>query len=187
MAQTGDHDAELVARVARGDRAAFGELYDRYLPLVLRWSLRETRNREIAADLAAETFAAALIASPRYRAAKGQVGTWLLGIARNKLRESRRHRRVEDSARRRIGLQPAELTDDDLERVEELVSLEGSGVVAMLDALPAALREAVAQRVIEERSYEEIATELSCSESVVRQRVSRGLRNLRSQLEGDSL
>lgn len=184
MAHERDHDAELVARIARGDRAAFGELYDRYLPLVLRWSLRETGNREIAADLAAETFAAALIASPRYRAAKGSVGTWLLGIARNKLRESRRHRQIEDSARRRVGLDRTELTDADLERIDDLVSLEGMGVVQLLDTLPDTLREAVAQRVLEERSYEEIASELSCSESVVRQRVSRGLRNLRSQLEG---
>ena len=110
MAQERDHDAELLGRIARGDRAAFGQLYDRYLPLVLRWSLRETGNREIAADLAAETFAAALIASPRYRASKGSVGAWLLGIARNKLRESRRHRRIEDTARRRLGLDRTELT-----------------------------------------------------------------------------
>jgi RNA polymerase sigma factor (sigma-70 family) len=184
MAQQRDHDGELVGRIARGDRAAFGQLYDRYLPLVLRWSLRETGNREIAADLAAETFAAALIASPRYRPSKGSVGAWLLGIARNKLRESLRHRRVEDTARRRLGLDRTELTDTDLDRVDELVSLEGAGVVELLETLPAALREAVAQRVLEERSYEEIAAELRCSESVVRQRVSRGLRNLRSQLEG---
>jgi DNA-directed RNA polymerase specialized sigma24 family protein len=65
-------------------------IYDRYLPLVLRWSLRETGNREVAADLVAETFAAAPIASLRYRPRKRSVGTWLLGIARNKLRESRR-------------------------------------------------------------------------------------------------
>jgi RNA polymerase sigma factor (sigma-70 family) len=182
MAEQADHEAELVVRIARGDRAAFAEIYDRYLPLVLRWSLRETGNREIAADLAAETFAAALIASPRYRASKGAVGTWLLGIARNKLRESRRHHRIEDSARRRVGLDRTELTDADLERIDELVSLEG-GVAELFDALPPVLREAVAQRVIEERSYEEIAADLTCSESVIRQRVSRGLRTLRSQLE----
>jgi len=182
MAEQADHDAGLVARIAHGDRAAFAEIYDRYLPLVLRWSLRETGNREIAADLASETFAAALIASPRYRASKGAVGTWLLGIARNKLRESRRHHRIEDSARRRVGLDRTELTDADLERIDELVSLD-AGVVELFDGLPAVLREAVAQRVIEERSYEEIAADLSCSESVIRQRVSRGLRTLRSQLE----
>jgi len=49
--------------------------------------------------------------------------------------------------------------------------------------LTPALREAVSQRVIKERSYEEIAEELRCSESLVRQRVSRGLRTLRSELE----
>jgi RNA polymerase sigma-70 factor (ECF subfamily) len=182
MSAADDHDAELVGRIARGDRRAFEQIYDRYLPLVLRWSLRETANREIAADLAAETFAAALIAAPRYRASKGAVGTWLLGIARNKLRESRRHHRIEDSARRRVGLDRTELTDADLERVDELVSLE-AGIADLFDALPAVLRDAVAQRVIEERSYEEIAVDLRCSESVVRQRVSRGLRTLRSQLE----
>ena len=60
-------DAALIGRIASGDKAAFATIYDRYLPLVLRWSLRETGNREGAADLAAETSAAALIVSPRYR------------------------------------------------------------------------------------------------------------------------
>jgi RNA polymerase sigma factor (sigma-70 family) len=182
MAEVQDEGALLVARIARGDKAAFTAIYDRYLPLVLRWSLRETGNREIAADLAAETFAAALIASPRYRPGKGSVGVWLLGIARNKLRESRRRRRIEDSARRRVGLDPTAFGESDFERVEELTSLDAS-VIELLETLPPALREAVSQRVIEERSYEEIAEQLRCSESVVRQRVSRGLRTLRSELE----
>jgi RNA polymerase sigma-70 factor (ECF subfamily) len=182
MAEPRDDDALLVARIGRGDEAAFTSIYDRYLPLVLRWSLRETGNREVAADLAAETFAAALIASPRYRPGKGSVGSWLLGIARNKLRESRRRRRVEDSARRRVGLDSAVFGDADFDRVDELISLDAD-VVGLLETLPPALREAVSLRVVEERSYEEIAAELRCSESVVRQRVSRGLRTLRSELE----
>ena len=177
-----DDEARLVARIARGDEAAFTAIYDRYLPLVLRWSLRETGNRELAADLVAETFAAALIASPRYRPRKGSVGTWLLGIARNKLRESRRRLRVEDSARRRVGLDPVAFGETDFERVEELTSLD-AGVIALLETLQPSLREAVSLRVIEERSYEEIAEQLRCSESVVRQRVSRGLRTLKSELE----
>jgi RNA polymerase sigma-70 factor (ECF subfamily) len=182
MAERWNDDATLVARIAHGDEAAFTAIYDRYLPLVLRWSLRETRNREVAADLAAETFAAALLASARYRPGKGSVGTWLLGIARNKLRESRRRRRVEDAARRRVGLDPAAFGEVDFERVDELISLD-AGLVELLGTLPPALREAVSLHVIEERPYEEIASQLRCSESVVRQRVSRGLRALRSELE----
>jgi len=38
-------------------------------------------------------------------------------------------------------------------------------------------------RVLEERDYHELARTLDCSESVVRQRVSRGLRSLRERLE----
>lgn len=168
--------------VAAGDEAAFGVLYRRHLPVVLRWCLRQTGNREVAADLAAEVFAAALTVAHRYRPRQGSVLAWLLGIAQNKLRESRRRGRVADSARRRLRQEPLALTDADLERVEELVSLD-SEVMERVRALPAALRDALTGRIVEERSYEEIASELCCSESLARQRVSRALKTLRSQLE----
>jgi RNA polymerase sigma-70 factor (ECF subfamily) len=175
-------DAGLVAAIAAGDEGAFEALYRRYLPLVVRWCLHETRNRELAADLAAEVFAAALSASRRYRGDRGPVGAWLIGIARNKLRESRRRGAIENSARRRLGLEPVALDDAGLQRVEELASLD-SQLRGLVEALPAEQREALMSRVVEERSYEEIAAELRCSESVVRQRVSRGLRALKTQLE----
>jgi RNA polymerase sigma-70 factor (ECF subfamily) len=49
--------------------------------------------------------------------------------------------------------------------------------------LPADERFAVHARVVEERSYKDIAAELACSELVVRKRVSRGLARVREQLE----
>ena len=66
--------------------------------------------------------------------------------------------------------------------VEELASLD-ERVLALLEQLPVATREALRGRVVEELSYEQIAAELCCSQAVVRQHVSRGLRRLRSQLE----
>lgn len=172
----------LVAAVAARDEAAFTVLYRRFLPVVLRWCLRETGNREIAADLSAEVFAAALISARRYRPDQGSVVAWLLGIARNKLLESRRRKRVEDSARRRLRLEPVALSDADLDRVEELASVDEE-ILALVKALPELSRQALSDRVIHERSYEEIAAELRCSQSVIRQRVSRALRTLRSQME----
>jgi RNA polymerase sigma-70 factor (ECF subfamily) len=56
----------------------------------------------------------------------------------------------------------------------------------LLDSLPVEQREAVRARVLEERSYEQIATDLECSKSVVRKRVSRGLARLREQLGDQS-
>jgi RNA polymerase sigma factor (sigma-70 family) len=175
-------DLELVAAIARRDESAFALLYERYLPLVLRWCLRQTGNRELAADLAAEVFAASLIAACRYRGDNYDVPAWLLGIARNKLRESRRRGRIEDRARRRMGVEPDELTTDDLERVLEVASIDVGALGALVDALPEDLRRPLLDRVVEERPYAEIAAELRCSELVVRQRVSRGLRRLRSEM-----
>jgi RNA polymerase sigma factor (sigma-70 family) len=183
MAEIDRKDSALVARVAKGDDEAFATLYRRYLPLVVRWSLRKTRNRELAADLASEVFAAALIASRRYDPEQGSVAAWLIGIAHNKLRESERRRRVEDSARRKLGLDPIALNDVALERVEELASIDAD-LATMVSDLPEDQRDAILQHVIAERPYEDIASDLSCSASVIRQRVSRGLKTLRSELEG---
>jgi len=180
MSESGD--AQLVARLAAGEGEAFVPLYRQYLPLVLRWTLNATGDRELAADLTAEAFAAALLASRGYRPDAGPVGAWLIGIANNKLRESRRRRRIEDSARRRLGIDPIALTDLDLERIDELVGTE-ERFSALIEQLPADHREAVVARVVDERSYDDIALELKCSPSVVRQRVSRGLRTLRSGME----
>jgi RNA polymerase sigma-70 factor (ECF subfamily) len=175
-------DLELVTAIARGDEQAFAALYRRYVPLVLRWCLRQTGNREVAADLCAEVFAASLIAVRRYRLDQQDVLAWLLGIARNKLRESRRRGRVEDRARRRMGVAPDELTDEDLERVVELASIDVEALGTLVQSLPDDLRRPLLERVVDERPYAEIAAELSCSELLVRQRVSRGLRRLRSEI-----
>ena len=144
--------------------------------------LRETRDREVAADLAAEVFAAVLLSAGRY-AEQGESATpWVIGIARNKLLMSRRRGRVEARARRRLGFQAVALDDADLERIEE-VALGSRRLVALVEDLPEDERFAVRSRVLDERPYREIATELQCSEMVIRKRVSRGLARMREQLK----
>ena len=54
-----------------------------------------------------------------------------------------------------------------------------------LAKLPSEQRQAIEARVIGERNYTDIARELRCSEAVVRKRVSRGLRALRTRLVGE--
>ena len=176
-------DADLLAASAGGDADAFAVFYRRHLPRVLAFCLRETGSRELAADLTAEVFAAALEASGRYRPVGESASGWLVGIARNKLLESFRRRRIEDDARRRLGMRPVEFYDDDLARVEELVALGSRAGDALGTALPALEREAVHARIVQERSYREIAVQMRCSESLVRKRVSRGLARLRAVLE----
>lgn len=176
-------DADLLAAIAARDGNAFRVFYRRHLPAVLSYLVRGTRDPEAAADLAAEVFAAVLLASKRYRADHSSAAPWVLGIAHKKLLMSLRRGRIESRARRRLHFQAVEFEDQDFERIEATAD-SGAGRLAQLVArLPADERFAVHARVVEERSYKEIAAELACSELVVRKRVSRGLARVREQLE----
>ena len=176
-------DGDLLGAVVAGDGQAFAAFYRRHLPGVVAFLLRETGDREATADLTAEVFAAVFLAARRFRArGAGSARPWVIGIARNKLRESRRRGRVEDRARRRLGFEPELLDDEDLKRVDELAAGPGSTVLELVEELPERQREAVRSRVLEEREYGDIAKRMRCSELVARQSVSRGLARLRDRL-----
>jgi RNA polymerase sigma factor (sigma-70 family) len=179
-----DYDDRLLKEAAAGDRDAFAAFYRRWLPAITRYHLRRTSSREVAFDLTAETFAAVVAGCGRFDPARGSAPAWLFRIAEHKLADSFRRSRVETSARRRLGLVPVTLSDQDLERVEELASLGDDGYVErLLSDLPREQRDAVRARVLDERSYADIAGELRCSEAVVRQRVHRGLDRMRERLK----
>jgi RNA polymerase sigma factor (sigma-70 family) len=159
---------------------AFDEFYERNEHAVLAYFRRRTGSAELAADLTAETFARALAGRARFDPEQAPERAWLFGIARHLLADSVRAGQVEDSVRRRLGMEPLHLDDDALARIDELT---GDEALAALEELPVDQREAVRAHVLDERGYDELAAELRCSQSVVRQRVSRGLRALRSRLE----
>lgn len=176
-------DAELLSAIAARDGAAFAAFYRRHVPAVLAYLMRETRDPEAAADLAAEVFAAVLLSAGRYAEHGESAAPWVIGIARNKLLMSLRRGRVEARARQRLGFEAVALDDSDLDRVQQLAE-DGRGPLAQLvEALPEHERIAVRSRVLDERPYREIAVQLHCSEMVVRKRVSRGLARMREQLE----
>jgi RNA polymerase sigma-70 factor (ECF subfamily) len=178
-------DEDLLA-ASRAEPEAFAVLYRRHVTPLLAYFVRRTREAELAADLTAETFAAALDGAHRVRADKGPAVAWLYGIARRQLSHAQRRGAVEDRARRRLGMAPLTLTDETLERVEALAAADATAAILHegLAALPQDQRDAVLARVLDEREYAEIATAARTSESVVRKRVSRGLAGLRSRMEG---
>jgi RNA polymerase sigma-70 factor, ECF subfamily len=174
-------DEDLVARAAAGDGEAFAELYRRHVAAITTFVRRRVASPELAFDLTAETFAAAAAGVRAFDPARGSARGWLFGIAHNELRQAWRRGAVENRARRRLALEPIVLDDEALERIEGMV--DDGVLVQALAALSATEREAVQARVIDERGYDEIAAQLRCSESVVRQRVSRGLRRIRETVE----
>ncbi len=163
------------------DPETFAAFYRAHERLVLGFLMRRMGEPELAADLAAETFAAALVSVRKFDPARGTAVAWLLGIAANQFRRACEKGAVEDRARRRLRMPVMVLEDEALERIARIGADER--VEALLAHLPADQAQAVRARVIDERDYRAIAADLRCSTSVVRQRVSRGLSTLRSIAE----
>ena len=168
------------ALLAGSDPAGFEEFYGRHVDTLLGFFARRTRDAELAADLTAETFAAALSSRRRCNAAQGAAIAWLFGIAMKKLADAQRRGYADKKARRRLGLERIDLTDADIARIDRLG--ESTIASALLEALAPEQREAVRAHVVDERSYAEIAAEIEVSEAVVRKRVSRGLANVRQRM-----
>jgi RNA polymerase sigma-70 factor (ECF subfamily) len=166
-------DAELLNAA---DAEAFAVLYDRHVASVFAWARARTGGH--AADLTAEVFARAWLCRRSFRdQADGSAFPWLCGIAGNVLHDSLRRRRVEDRARRRLGLPVAVAPDPEYEAVERRLSLPEAALRAIAE-LPAAERELLDLRVVQERPYWEIAERLRCTPQAARLRVSRALRRL---------
>lgn len=176
-------DEDLLA-VSGREPEAFGAFYRRHERGMLLFFLRRTSSPELAADLTAEVFAAALAAARRFRPGPKPAIAWLYGIANNKLAASYSRGRVEERARKRLEAEPLVLTDDAIERVEALADAEKSREIIneLFERLPPDQHQAVRAHILDERPYQEIAEDLEASQAVVRQRVSRGLRSLRAGL-----
>jgi len=172
-------DDELLLRSVQ-DPEEFIDFCRRHAEAMLRYFLHCTFNPEAAADLTAETFAEAFASRRRFDAGGSGAVPWLYTIAFRQLTRFLRRGRVEDRARRRIGLPRRALSEGEYERIEELVDFEnvGRAVARAFSMLSVEQREALTLRVIEGRPYEEVARILSCSLDAARARVSRGLRRL---------
>jgi RNA polymerase sigma-70 factor, ECF subfamily len=175
-------DAALLAAARAGDGRAFELFYLRRRALVLAFLRRRITDPWVVADLMAEAFAGALVVVLDHeRPLPDEPVAWLMTISRNVMIDSLRRGRVEQAARKRLAIEPIRVDDDDLARIEELVS--SMDLEAQLESLltPDQAR-ALRARILDEADYPEIAGELRCSEAVVRKRVSRALKTLREAI-----
>ena len=168
------------ALLLSGDLEDFGRFYDRYVRPLLAFFQRRVHDPEAAADLTAETFAAALVSRPSFGGSSG--AAWLFAIAHHKLTDYRRRGSAESRMRARLGMEPVEVTDEDAELIRWL----GDEVATqIIDELPAEQRDAIRAHVLEDQDYAEIARAEKTSEVAVRKRVSRGLKILRERAGGN--
>ena len=157
------------------------DLYRRHARPMLTFFARRTHDPEVAVDLVAETFAAAIADRRQFRGSSdGEAAAWLFGIARHQLSAWYRRGDVERRAVIKLGIERRELDDAEYERIVDLAGhrAQRERVARSLQRLSETLRTAVRMRVIDELSYREIASSLHISEQTARARVSRALRTL---------
>lgn len=167
-------EADLV-RGARSDADAFAALYRRHAPAIARYLRRRVADPEVARDLVAETFLAALERIGRYRPTRAPFRAWLYRLAST---------RVSRWARRERGRPRREpLTDGTASRPAdaggELVDRVRRGLLE----LPARQQVALALHYLEGLSIAEIAVALGCRPGTVKARLARGRERLRRRLE----
>lgn len=167
--------------LARGGADGFVEFYRRHERPVLGYFVRRGADGHLAAELTAEAFTRLLEARERFTdRGPGSAAGWLYGIARNvhleRIREAQRGQRIVE----RIATEPLDVTDEQRNTIERLSG--DDELQTALDALPAPQAQAVWAVVVEDRPYREVSEQLQVPESTLRQRVSRGLRELREDL-----
>jgi DNA-directed RNA polymerase specialized sigma24 family protein len=123
------------------DPEDFGRFYDRHVDRLLGWFARRTGDPEAAVGLTAETFAAALLARPRYRPRDEAAEDWLHALARAALEG----RSAGAAQRLAVIVPPVEPADRLL-----IAGLARDAAINPVRTLPADPRDAVRARVVDE-------------------------------------
>jgi RNA polymerase sigma-70 factor (ECF subfamily) len=175
-------DAELMERVRRGDEIALAALYDRYAGLILTVALRIVGDRELAEEVMQDSFLRVWNASDTYRASRGQVSGWLIGITRNRAIDMLRSRLHKTRLRERTPL--PEPGDEDRFGVED----ETEAVVTRQAVADALAGLSMAQRQVVELAYyggmsqSEIAHQLGEPLGTIKSRTRVSMEHLRTAL-----
>lgn len=168
-------DDYLIKRIRAGDENAAEELIRGYYPQIMRFCRWQCGNRELAEDLAQETFFRVFRSLDQYRK-KGHFKAWLYSIAKSVCIDELRKRRVE----REPGQDIADIGDEgngirqveDEEEIRQLLSL-----------LPEEQREALILHYMEGFTFREMGEILGIPGRTAQSRVNLALKNLRQKGE----
>jgi RNA polymerase sigma-70 factor (ECF subfamily) len=177
-------DRSLMDHIAAGDEVAFDELYRRHGRHALMQARKLCASRELAEDVAQETFLSLWRSASRYRPALGSVPVWLSSMVRNRAID----------AWRRTSVRPVEVSSDE-HGPDQLRSATGADtpaperavVLALLAELPAEQREAVFLAYFAGMTHAEISDWSGAPLGTIKSRIRLGLEKLRAGLDDQSL
>jgi RNA polymerase sigma-70 factor (ECF subfamily) len=177
----GASDAELLERIAGGDRSAFESLYHRFARPVFGLALRKLGDRDRAEEAVQETFTAVWRSARSYRRDRGAGAPWLYAVARNAIVDRFRSR----------GDAVADLPDSPSADAGPQESAEAAWtawrVHRALEELPPAEREVLELAYWSGLSQSEVANFLEIPLGTVKTRTRSALQRLSRVLEGEEL
>jgi RNA polymerase sigma-70 factor (ECF subfamily) len=165
----------LLIEAAQRDRAAFAPLYERYVEQIFAYAHTLTRNRELAEDVTASTFAKAIEELPRFEWRGVPYSAWLYRVASNLVaRQARRPAWSDLDAHQPVDEASPELIVEQRSRAAE--------VRTAVSKLPEEQRQAVLLRFGGDLRNREIAEIMERSEGAVKLLTFRAMTSLRKQL-----
>jgi RNA polymerase sigma-70 factor (ECF subfamily) len=173
-------DADLIARLQRGEAAAFDEAYARYRDRIFSFLWRLAGRREVAEDLFQETWLKLARSATSLRD-DTELGAWLFAVARNQWRSHQRWHLTDADGLRHVAEAPSSAADP-AGRVEARGDLDA--LEAALRSLPTAAREVLLLVGVEGMSPEQAAQVIGIETDAVRQRLSRARAQLAEALSG---
>jgi RNA polymerase sigma-70 factor, ECF subfamily len=181
-----ERDDVLLRRAAQGDEDAFTFLYRRHQGAICRFVLRMTGNAWAAEEIVQDVFMTLMRDPKKYDPARGALGAFLYGIARNRVMKhlERLPREVSLQEKHDDGSGPGIILQDTATPSSWLEGRERAEQVraAIMD-LPPEFRETVILCELEELSYEEAALMAGCPIGTIRSRLHRGRALLLAKLE----
>lgn len=174
-------NATHIERVARGDRAAFAELFKVYAPRVKAYLVRLGAPGAVAEDLMQDAMVSVWRRAGSYDASKAKPSTWIFVIARNAWIDGLRREKTALAYRDTLILSE----EDDSEAADEAVARleDADQIEAALASLSAEQRQVIQLSFFEDRPHSEIAERLSMPMGTVKSRIRLAMNKLRAQLE----
>jgi RNA polymerase sigma-70 factor (ECF subfamily) len=171
-------DERLVRRVARGDRAAFDELYRRTSPWLAVRLRRRCADDGLVAEVLQDTYLAVWRAAGSFAGVDGTAAGWLWTIAARRLVDALRHRaRRPEVPAEVLPVRSVAAAED-----EALAGTVGDEVGAALSQLAPELRDVLRAMVLDGLTVRETSVLLGLPEGTVKSRARRARTALREAL-----
>ena len=169
-------DDDLIQQIASGERQAFEELYQHYLPRLIRYLQNRLSQPDLVEDVCQDVFCVVWRQASHFRG-QSKVSTWLFGIARCQALKARAGVQRPESPLEAVGVSQQSSPEVSLSAWQRVRVVERA-----LAALTTSQRELVEMAYYQDRPCQEIASRLGCSVSTVKSRLQQARRQLSRHL-----